>query len=408
MYENEKVYAIDLGEDLEVTRDDSPPEEVSSDSRSRSSRRRLIIRRAPARSGGDGKKESRRLHFALLLPLVYLLGPFAVVLTPEGRRRKDWVITGTILGCGWIATAVWHARLLDWVVRDVARGPILLVLASLLVGGFSVWARAVLFAGGRNLPANHRLPLPFRRAWGVGFMGLVAPGAGLLAVGCHRRAAAVLWLSWIPLSAAVFLGGAPHLQELRGMAPDAAFERALMIAAALAAAGLVGWLVQALEGARLVPWEERRYGRPWGDLLGLTAVVGMLTLMMAVDLAPLARHLGREARALRAEGYRLVPLAMVRGAAVLDPARTDYRVTAMEILRDLGREEPAAELRHRLESDLGPYLEMVRREEEQRSAWRRRAEMEAAARAAVPMGWFGPDPFPVQERDPEDGSSGSR
>ena len=318
------------------------------------------------------------------------------------------MITGTIVGCGWIATAVWHARLLDWVLRDVARGPILLVLASLLVGGFSVWARAVLFAGGRNLPANHRLPLPFRRAWGVGIMGLVAPGAGLLAVGRNRRAAAALGLAWLPLFAAVFLVGAPRLQELRGVAPDAGFEKALMGAAALAAVGVVGWLVQALEGARLVPWEERRYGRPWGDLLGLTAVAGMLTLMMAVDPAPLARHQGREARLMQADGYRLVPLAMVRTAAVLDPARTDYRVTALQILRDLGREEPAAEMRLRLESDLEPYLEMVRREEEQRAARRLRAELEATARASFPMVWFGPDPYPAPEKDPEEGSSGSR
>jgi hypothetical protein len=235
---------------------------------------------------------------------------------------------------------------------------------------------------------------------------------GLLAAGRNRRAAAALWLFNLPLAALLVLLAVPRYWPAvmgQDLAVDPlVFEKIVLVAGGLAAVGMLGWLVQALEGARLVQVETGTPRGRRGDLYGLALLGAVAALFALAEPAPVARYLGREARTLQEQGLRLIPLVMVRTATVLDPGRTDYTVTTLEILDAMGRPRPAAEIRNRLEDDLASYLEMVRREEDRHRDLRRRAEIEAASRASFPMGWFAPDPFPMSQKDPEDESSGSR
>jgi len=413
MYSNEKIWSIELGDDLEISGSDRKHRGTTSHGSETRDQARLVVRRKTREPGRIGKNPPRRLHFALLLPLTFLLGPFAIHLTPEGRGRKEWAVTGMIAGTGWLALAAAWPFLLRWLERGTATGPILVTVATLIVAGFTVWARAVHLAGGANRPADHLLPLPLRRAWGTGFLGFLAPGAGLLAAGRNRRAAAALWLAWIPLTSLLVLALGPRLHAARGGAIDASWERILLAAAALAAAGVVGWLLQALEGARLVPWEGQRYSRHRSDLLGLAAVAGVLAMVALVDPTPVARSLGRNARTLHAEGYHLVPLAMLRTAETLDPGRTDYAVVAMEIYEELGRADRAAAVRGRLERDLASYLEMKRREDAP-APEADQAEGPVDGKwpptlATQPFGWFSPaDPWTKKDPGEKSPGSGSR
>jgi len=405
MYENEKVYAIDLGEDLVIEKDPGKPGEttpVQPAKENPANKPRLVLRtKAASTSSKTGKKAPRRLHFALLTPLTFLMGPFAILLTPEGRAKKDWAALGTLMGSLTIAAVFWGRDLVVAAGSGPMLGPLMVLMGSVLVVGFGAWSRAVYLAGLKR-PANHKLPRWFTRVTTVGVFGLLFPGMGLLAAGRPRRAAMVLGLLCVPVAALLLIGVAdlwwPMIHGGESMMAPVVFEKMLMVAGLTLVLGALGWVSQALEGARLVQLETGTPGRRRGDFYGLALLGALAALFATAEPGPVARYLGREAQQWQTEGYQVLPLTMVRTAAFLDPGRTDYTVTEMEILEDMGRQAPAAELRHRLENDLAPYLEMVRAEEKARVNARRWAEARTASQQSfVPLGWYGPDPFPKKE-----------
>lgn len=414
MYDDEKVYAIDLGEDLVIEKDHGKPAEASSSRAGDEfpmSKPRLVLRNKASSTGQKaGKKAPRRLHFALLTPLTFLLGPFAILLTPEGRGKRDWAVLGTVMGFLMAATVVWGRDLVARVATGPMLGPLLVLFVSVLVVGFWTWSRAVYLAGLKR-PANHKLPRWFTRVTTVGLFGLAMPGMGLLAAGRSRRAALVLALTGLPVAALFLLGAVdlwwPSILAGESVMSPVQFEKLLLAAALVLVLGVLGWVAQALEGARLFQLETGAPKGRRGDIYGLALLGALAALFATAEPAPVARYLGREAQSLRAEGYGIIPLTMVRTAALLDPGRTDYVVTELEILEEMGKPAPAAELRHRLENDLAPYLDMVRSEEKAREEARRWAEAQAASQQSfTPLGWYGPDPFPKKE-NPETVASGS-
>jgi len=418
MYNDEKIWSIELGEDLEIeeTKEKrseplAPPPPVQGTSR-------IVLRKKPVPAPLARKKAPFRLHFALLMPLTWLLGPFAILLTPEGRQRKDWALLGLIVGLAWVALTVWGGDLLVRSGGGPVLAPLMFLYTSVIFAGFTVWARAVHLAGGANRPADHKLPGLFRQSWGTGLLGILFPGMGLLAAGHPRRAAAVLWLGWFPVAALVLLRAAPWLWRIRtedgAVFMDALqFEKILLFAAAVVAMGVFGWLVQALDGARLAPGETLRIGARRGDLFGLALLAAVMALFAVAEPGPVARRLGYEARTLRAEGLRLVPLTMVRTAAFLDPGRTDYTVIAMEIYEAMGQENKSQDLRRQLDRNLASYRDLVRLDQ----AASEPPVQEAAPTMGTwtvgdlspwglvaPAGWHG---APEKKRDPERLAAGS-
>lgn len=302
------------------------------------------------------------MHYALLLALTWLCGPAALLLTPAGRRHRGWA---TVAVASTIAVAtilvVSYARFVP--VTGLATPLAWGALATLAtVGGFTAWARAVYLASAA-LPPLHRLPSILRSRAAVCVLGLLAPGCGLLASGSRLRAGIWLWLLWPSALGAAVLSSAPGMwRHLTATMPDGAatdtFEYTLLLAAAAVAAGLLIWIVQALEGARrLAPVPALGRGR--GDWFAVALGVSCAALAVAGHPERVARDLGDAAWVLRADGLTVIPLQLSLAAARLDPSCAEYAVQAIALHEARGEHEPAQALRTRLDQGLATYVALL-------------------------------------------------
>lgn len=299
------------------------------------------------------------MRYALLLPLTWLCGPAALVLTPAGRRDRAWLALGLAAVAAAAALVVLpYERLLR--LAGIVAPPAWATLALLATaGGFAAWARAVQIAAAA-LPPVHRLPRWWRSRLFVGALGLLAPGCGQLATGARQRAAFCLWLLWPAALGAAVLGNAAamwrHLLAVSSSSLVAdALEVAFVAAAGAVVAGVLFWLAQALDGARrLAP--APALGRARGDGFAVALGAACLALAVAGQPARVARQLGDAALILRAEGLSLIPLRLCLAADRLDPSQAAYAVQAIALYESRGEAAPAAALRARLDDGLAPYL----------------------------------------------------
>lgn len=299
------------------------------------------------------------MRYALLLPLTWLCGPAALLLTPAGRRDRAWLALGLVA----VAAAALLIVLPFERLLSLAGAVAPLTWATLAVlataGGFAAWARAVQIAAAA-LPPPHKLPRWWRSRLFVGALGLLAPGCGQLATGSRRRAALCLWLLWpAALGAAVLANAAAMWRHLLAVTSSSlvadALELAFVAAAAAVVAGIVFWLAQALDGARrLAP--APALGRARGDGFAVALGVACIALAVAGQPARVARQLGEAALILRAEGLSVIPLRLCLAADRLDPSQAAYAVQAIALYESRGQSAAAVALRARLDEGLAPYV----------------------------------------------------
>ena len=153
MYENEKIYSIEIGEVLEMP--DPPKEPQAIDPASqvppRPSRPAPRPKSAPRpQPQVESKPPSGGLHFASLMILTFLLGPFSVHLNPENREKKGLLTVGMISGMACLGMFAGRGFILDIIGESGSLWPLAAIATLVGVTVFSVWARALNLAGKRE------------------------------------------------------------------------------------------------------------------------------------------------------------------------------------------------------------------------------------------------------------------
>jgi hypothetical protein len=302
------------------------------------------------------------MHYALLIALTWLCGPLALLLTPAGRRRRGLAALGVIAAVATVVTLlVPYGRLV--LVTGPATPLVWSVLALLAtLGGFTAWACAVPLAL-VALPPLHRLPRLLRSRVAVVALGLLAPGAGMLASGGRQRAGLWLWLLWpAALGVAMLRSAMAMWQHLVATSANSAaadlLEFSLLLSAAAVAVGALVWVVQALEGARrLVPAPALSRGR--GDWFAVALGVSCAALAVGGNPEHVARQLGDAALVLRVEGMTIIPLQLSLAADRLDPSCAEYAVQAIDLHEVRGDQGQAGALRARLDQGLATYVALL-------------------------------------------------
>lgn len=364
MYSNEKIYSIELGEDLDLLDHSRKQRAIPPAARPAARQAKKVAKAKPAR---ESKPHSRELQFAPLVFLSYLLGPFSVPLNPDHRNRRILMSLGLVSGMAGLGMLAGRGFVLDLVSKGWPLWQVALVATVVIVTAFSVWARNAQLVVQHHGQPRHRLPAIFRKPWAVGLTGLAAPGLGLLLAGCARRGAAVIWSGCMVAASAMVLVGAPaiwagnHAGQPGSLNP-LVLEYVFMAAAVILLAGLIGWVAQALEGARQMMEEPGIRHRMRGDWYAAALLATLVGVALAWDPSTMAGHLDGGSVVLREQGYRLIPLEMSLAAHRLDPAPSQYAIRAMELSEELGRTEEAAALRSELDGNLASYLALVQAE----------------------------------------------
>lgn len=371
MNEDIKTWIVEPGDVLDVMEPEKKQPDTPVARRAPSSPTNPIPRPAPVetirRRAKTTVAKSSGLQFAHLAVLTYLLGPLAILLTPRGRRQQSALV---LAGMSIMATAalVWAG--FGGLVRPDHPASVWawLALVGIAVGGgFTAWARAVHLLGREGLPRVNQLPYWLRRKWSVSLLGLVAPGSGMLLGGRSGLAAVTLWLLGPVVAAVVILLNVMglwhhHLGSGWLAADGPALEKALMVAAGVAALGFLGYIAQALQGVRQVLVEPGLQTRVKGDYYAVAVLAAVVVMVVAVDPARMARQIDLGGNILQTEGFQEIPLRMTLLAEHLDPGQPEYALQAIALYRELGNEEQAAAVRADLDRNLSTYVALVQKE----------------------------------------------
>lgn len=319
----------------------------------------------PAARPAPELPRSRRLQYATLVLLTYLLGPFALLLTTAGRRDRVAVIAGCAAAIGAVAMGFYRGRLLASVGAGWAAVGLGLLVAALVLVAFSAWARALQVTRAPDQATRLRdaqtLPHWLRRPWVMGALSLIGPGAGMLLAGRTWRAATVLWSAFAAVLATVTLveaswwWGIAH-GESPGLLRPAHVELMFVGAGIVLALSFVGWIAQALEGVRQGLLAAGRSGSGRGDRAALALGFALLAMFIAVSPARIASELDYRADRLQLDGYRIIPLGLTLGAQRLDPARPAYAVQASRLYAELGMTDQAVRTIEHLRAEVEPVL----------------------------------------------------
>ena len=296
------------------------------------------------------------------LALAYALGPFALFLIRPGRGNLVWASFGAASIAAWIWIATHRVELMTRVEDGGLSAVSLLAGAgAVLLITFTAWAVALLEAGRSRRFRAPRLRGPLRRLRLIAALGLLLPGLGLLIIGQRRRAAWAIAMVGPPLAAAVLLGHASwlwHLDPSRsavGMSPHD-LEVLFLASALILASGILIWLVQALDAARLAARASRRASD--GGAMACWLLLAIAVFAITFRPAAVGRELDHFATAMRLEDYRLIPLCLELGAMRFDPSVPEYEIHAADLCDDLGWPAPATELRAGLDARWATYAWM--------------------------------------------------
>jgi hypothetical protein len=331
----------------------------------------------PGALGGVGKAESKskrrgkskpweadlgaQLHSRWHMVFAYTLGPLYALLARWSPGNLVWAAFG-LASIAAAATAVWfRTEILHSAERNaVGVVPLLAGLCGIILLGATAWARALHLAGWKM----QRAPVgELRHPMIVAGLSLLLPGLGLFISGNPRRGALALWMLGPLLISVAILGHAPWLWHLNqnlveGRIPRSALELVFITAALAALAAAFCWVVQALDGARLVSRLTGRvsHGQPVALALLMTIVVFHLTF----NPARVAQVLDQFAIAFCLDGLRVVPLVMELGATKLDPSQPLYAHRAAELYDLLDQRARARQLREDLAARWSAYAKTTR------------------------------------------------
>jgi hypothetical protein len=277
----------------------------------------------------------------------YGLGPLSLIIWPRERKRGGWAVASAVsvaltglLAVEW--TAYWQRAM------RFEHGPAIWAasVAVVILAVTTVWSRAV-----ATSPPFVAWPRRLRSIGSIGVLGLMLPGLGLLIAGRRWRAALAVWSAGLLAAAAVVVlhwrslaaVSAGHDIGAEAGAAAASTEIALIVAGICAGVGLLAWLVQALDGVRVVSPFVR--SNPLANRLALALLASLGLLVATFQPVFCARHLSAAATRLREHRLRLIPLALCEAAASLDPSEPSYLVEAASLCEALGRADDAAEKR---------------------------------------------------------------
>jgi hypothetical protein len=299
-------------------------------------------------------------HPGRALVAAHLLGPWSPLLTPANRRRRPWRLAGAAAAVG-IPLAAWAgASAATWLGPGDRAMLLQLVIAGLTAAlSLAAWGAGILAAArwcgeGPLARRDRRRPVLAMLA------GFAAPGLGLLLAGHRWRALIATVLVGAGLLAAAVLWQIPtwwrwHVADIQPVIPDLRVEQGVIVAALVLAAGLIAWLVSALEAGRLAA--GRRVVRDVGS--ADRAPAGLLVALLALGAffrpGDLAAELDGATSALAAREFRLLPVVTAWAATRLDPA--DPRLTWNLAARYevLGEVAQAARIRQELDERWQQY-----------------------------------------------------
>ena len=338
MMDSDKLWVIEIGDDCGIEKTPEPPPPPPRNIKQPVAAPRPVVRKPVA---APRQQPMGRLHFALRLALTYLLGPFALLLWPATRRRTRLVVLSLLSGMGAVVLA-WQWR--NIVALDASGSlvvPLLLVSIALGCQAFTGWAMALSAGFGSRISSAVTLPARLRTGWAVTGLGLLAPGLGLYLAGVRRGAAAGLWSVWPVYPAALLLIHGQWTWQWLGRATaapvgQAGFEHLLLAAAGIALLGLLAWLVQALVGLHVrTRWSP---GIPAhnGDRYALALLVAVVSLFIFAPPADLASVVSLVGDHLHAQGFRQIPLQLVRSAQALNPGEPAYAMQLADLQQDPG------------------------------------------------------------------------
>jgi len=316
-------------------------------------------------AAGDAQKKSETPLSLFLAMATYFLGPAAIFASKTGRKSRFWVFMAVFSGLllslflvgfsGRVIPGESSSRLvMAWVLSG---------LTGVLIGSLA-WSKGLVLAARKNRAALKSMPSFLRKPLGNGILGIIFPGMGLYLTRHRVRAAAAVWsVAAVALSAIVLSNGnwLWMWQKSGGQLASfsSAFEYLFISAAAAGLLGMIYWIFQALDGARLAVEGIRGESRARGDLAAVTLIIAIIAFGSAFQKESVARFLDDKGSAILEEGCRVIPLCMASAASSLDPSRPEYSVRVMEIHQEMGNEKTAATMRAELVGRLIPCSEFI-------------------------------------------------
>lgn len=315
---------------------------------------RIDIYSSPPDAGSDPNDYLRnRQQPSLLLVLIsYILGPFALLVTRQGRKSKVWMWGA--LGFGIASVLIvwrWKAILSLLEGRGLAVVPVVLISALIILMSLAAWTRAIFIMGRRNIMLPQILPKWIKRPGPVGALGLAVPGLGLIISGHPKRGAIAFWAVGTLILPVLVLSNATWLWNLHRGAGTVAGDTLEILFLMMGALGLLAgltWIVQALDGARLAEHRFIRSEGPRGDTAAFALLVAIIAFAVMFEPASVAKSLDRFAVSTRHEAYRIVPLYMELAAMRLDPSQPLFAMRAADFYDGLGRHDDARIIREDL------------------------------------------------------------
>jgi len=303
---------------------------------------------------------------------LYGLGGIAPLALRVGPRQFAWAALSVVALTTWV-TLAWFWTPVRGMMTS-GRLPILPCLVGLvLVHGLGAlaWSRAVTrtVRDARFQPEN--LPRMLRHPGLVAALGVFLPGSGLAMAGRAVQAGLALWNATMVTFAALVLSHSSLLWTWNvksgvDQMPPEFIEAMFLACAAITALGGLLWAGTALDGGRLASL-ARRSGRmrppehflARGDGLAVALVVALVAFAVTLRPGHLAHDLDSLASSLRWSGFRLVPLAMESGAAVLDPGLPQYAMRVAELHTEMGHPEKAQVIHDRLRERWEAYAQQL-------------------------------------------------
>jgi len=277
-----------------------------------------------------------------------------------GRDNLFWFLVGaasTLIGL----VAVWQGQDMSWRLQH-GSGYGVLWLALYCIAWFGTcvaWSRGVTMAGLEVSGGMNRMPKVAGNPWFIGFMGAIFPGFGLSLSGYPRRAGmAILGYCALGLGMLVLMNGRDlwtwnKISHYGGF-PIPKLELTYLVAGGLALIGMVGWVVQVLDGVRLAQ-RKASAGSEHGDVFAFALIATMAIFALVFRPAAFAAEFDHLAEWGQAKGFQITPYMFASVATRLDPSRPDYAMRVADIEDARGHKASAKAIRTEVHSDWAIY-----------------------------------------------------
>jgi hypothetical protein len=294
------------------------------------------------------------------LTLAYFLGPLGPLASNAGRANRFWLLIGAASAAIGLV-ALFQGQDMTWRLQHGSGyGVLWLTLFGISwFGTCLAWSQGMVMAGQEVSGGMNRLPKSVGNPWFIGFLGAMFPGLGLSLSGYPRRAGiAILGYCALGLGALVLLNGRDLWKWNKishyGGFPIPKLELVYLAAGALAVIGIVGWLVQLLDGIRLSQ-RKAHAGSEHGDVFAFALLATMAVFAAVFRPSAFAAEFDHLAELGESKGFRITPYMFATMATHLDPSRPDYAMRVADIQEAQGHKAAAKAIRTEIHSDWAIY-----------------------------------------------------